>query len=835
MALLHRQVATSLPERDPFLLPVGGLLTGWGILTQYRLAPTFGLRQSAWLVAAGILLILILRRKPSLDILRRYKYLILTGGLILTSLTLIFGTNPLGFGPRLWLGCCGIYLQPSEPLKLFFIIYLSAYASDRLLFFKTLPLNKGFRRFVDMIPIMAPSLLMTGLALTIMVVQRDLGTATIFLLLFSCLVYLSVHESWVLILGAISLFISAVSGYLLFDVIRLRIDSWLNPWLDPSDRSYQIVQSLLAAANGGLLGRGPGLGSPGIVPIAHSDFIFASISEEMGLLGGIGLIILVAVIAQRGLKAGLRAADSFQRIMAVGLTAYLVGQTILIIGGNLRLLPLTGVTLPFVSYGGSSLVTSYLALLILLIISNQDENLVTRPYNYRPYLGVQLFLLGGLAAAGLALGWWGVYRGPDLLTRTDNARRSISDLYVQRGSIFDRNGKPIVTTSGEIGSYTRNYLYPPLGNTVGYTNPIYGQAGLEASSDAWLRGLEGYPDLQLWWEWMRFGTPPSGSDLRLSINLDYQAIADQLLHGQTGAAVILDAANGDVLAMASSPNFDPNLLDQEWSSLLQDPTAPFLNRVSAGKYPPGSALTALLMAKTYDLFLTPMAAVRMEYNLETAPLPCAHPVPASASNLMDAQAKAGCPGLTASLGEQIGSKDLLAFFRMAGFYEAPDIGIHSESSDDPGEIQDAGAAALGIAPTLHLSPLQMVSAAAALSAGGIQPEPRLVLARNKPGQGWVSEPIEENPAILLSPEAVDQVTQSLKIDQTFFWQSSGISAQENMGEAAVTWWLGGTLAESPGRPMAVVVLLETFDPERAAEIGQALLRLQISPEAAAFP
>ena len=828
MALLHRQVAISLPERDPILLPAGALLTGWGIMTQFRLESTFGFRQSAWLIVSGILLLLILRRNLTTTILRRYKYLILTGGLILTGLTFLFGTNPLGYGPRLWLGCCGVYLQPSEPLKLFFIIYLSAYIADRQLFIKTMSHRSGIKHIVDLIPVLAPSLLMTSLALTLMLVQRDLGTASIFLLLFTCIVYLTIQDRWVPILSFLTLTISAVSGYFLFDVIRLRIDSWLNPWLDPSGRSYQIVQSLLAVANGGLFGRGPGLGNPGIVPISHSDFIFTSISEEMGLIGGIGMIALIALFAHRGLKAALRTSDLFQRLLAVGLTAYLAGQTILIIGGNLRLLPLTGVTLPFVSYGGSSLVTSYLALLILLMVSSQDEEIVIRSFNNRPYISLHALLLGGLAAASLALGWWSIYRGPDLLTRTDNARRSIADRYVKRGSIFDRNGQPLVITTGDIGSFTREYIYPLLGHTVGYTHPIYGQAGLEASSDPWLRGLEGYPDLQLWWEWIRFGTPPPGLDLRLTLDYRYQAAADELLNGQIGAVVIMDATNGDLLALASYPGFNPNLLDQQWSNLLQDPTAPLVNRVTAGQYPPGSVLTPLLLAKVYDRLIDPVPAMRMEYALETGSLICAQPVPASSINFLNAQAKAGCPGLTASLGEQLGSSTLLEYFHELGFYQVPDIGLHSQASSDPGQILEAGPGAIGIDPTLRLSPLQLVNAAAALSSGGKQPVPRLILALNKPNQGWVSIPIEENPTPLLNSSSAVTVIQSLRVDQTPFWQSIATSSNEGSHEPAFTWWLGGTLPEWPGRPLSIVVLLETYSPDLAIQIGQSLLQVLIS-------
>ena len=177
-----------------------------------------------------------------------------------------------------------------------------------------------------------------------------------------------------ILISTLILVFMGVAGYYLVDIIRARIDSWVNPWIDPEGSSYQVIQSILAIANGGLDGRGPGLGSPALVPVAISDFIYAAIAEETGLIGTVGLITIFAILLIRGLRTAICAPDIFRRLLAAGVTAYLGVQALLIIGGNLRLLPLTGVTLPFISYGGSSLLTSFVALLILLLISNHlDE------------------------------------------------------------------------------------------------------------------------------------------------------------------------------------------------------------------------------------------------------------------------------------------------------------------------------------------------------------------------------------------------------------------------------------------------------------------------------
>ncbi|MEN8171482.1 MAG: FtsW/RodA/SpoVE family cell cycle protein [Chloroflexota bacterium] len=563
-----------LPQSDPYLLPLTALLTGWGLMTIWQLTPIFGLRQSLWLAVTLTLFSLGLRAPSDLNFLRRYKYLWLTGGLILTALTLIFGTNPMGFGPRLWLGCCGIYFQPSEPLKLLLVIYLSAYFSER-----------GFEKNTKKLKILAPTLVMTGIALLLLLVQRDLGTASIFIFLYSVMVYLAMGWRWIPALSALGIGLAGLAGYATFDVIRLRVEAWVNPWLDPSGRSYQIVQSLIAVANGGIFGRGPGLGNPEVVPVTHSDFIFAAIAEGTGLVGSIGLLVLLALLTHRGLSIALRAENTFHRYLAASLTAYIAAQSVLIIGGNLRLLPLTGVTLPFVSYGGSSLLISIMALLLLMQISaDASEDRSPSPSNI-PIFNLASFLFISLGAAALVTGWWAYQRGPALLTRTDNPRRALADLSVPRGALLDRYNTPLVETRGEPGYYQRVSLAPALGPLLGYNHAVYGQAGLEASLDSYLRGLQGSDPLTLWGHHLLYGQPPPGLDTRLTIDLNLQNAADQLLGEHTGALLLLNAENGEILALASHPTYDSNHLDESWESLVTDENSPLLNRVSQGRYP----------------------------------------------------------------------------------------------------------------------------------------------------------------------------------------------------------------------------------------------------------
>lgn len=826
-AIAHRQSRRYLPEGDPYLLPIGALLSGWGMLTIWRLFPSFGLRQTLWLAIAAGVLVLGLRLPSHLAFLRRYKYLWLTGGLLLTALTLVLGTNPAtGSGPRLWLGCCGVYFQPSEPLKLLLVIFLASYLADRQpLFSLDGRAGEGRGRLglrpSPLLALLAPTLFMTGLTLLLLLAQRDLGTSSIFLFLFAVTVYVATGRALVLLLSAVALLLAGAVGYALFEVVRLRMDAWLNPWLDPSGRSFQIVQSLLAVASGGLPGRGPGLGNPSLVPVPHSDFIFASLAEEHGLAGVIGLVALLALLGARGLRLALRAPDGYRRYLAAGLTAFLIGQSVLIAGGNLRLLPLTGVTLPFVSYGGSSLLTAFLSLLLLLHISQEAEIHPGYTPQAAPYLQLGGFLFASLAAIALGAGWWGLVRGPDLLERTDNPRRAIADRSVRRGSILDRDLNPLAATSGPAGAFERRVLYPPLGPVIGYTHPNYGQSGLEASLDPYLRGLRGNPGLAIWWNHLLYGQPPPGLDLRLSLDLELQRKADQLLGDRPSALVLLNARSGEILAMASHPWFDPNRLDAEWANLVADPGAPLLNRAAQGSYPPGAALGEWLLAAAFARGELPALPSRLDYRLEGQSLECAFsPLEASVGSAV----ACGCPALQLQLASALGEEQVRQLYAALGLYTAPQVFLPVSHLPQPAAFQEPEQAYLGLAE-VSASPLQMALAAATLSAGGVRPAPQLASAVHGPSQSWAILPPEGESERVFPAEAADRAAEALAMEGLPAWRT--IAVVPNGPGRRLTWYLAGTLPTWNGAPLALAFLLEEDDPALAEAIGRALLQAAI--------
>lgn len=365
------------PVRDPFLLPLYALLTGWGLILIDRLAPNFLWRQTLWLLLGTAVLVGIAILPYNLRILRRYRYTWLTLGVLLLLSTLFFGVNPSGFGAALWLPLPfspRIFFQPSELLKLLLIIFLASYF-DQHERTASLGPHSGMRTHLTFL---GPLLLMWGFCVLLLVWQRDLGTATLFFLAFLALLYLATGHRRYLLTGFGLLLLAGLLGYFTFAVVELRVDAWWNPWPDATDRAFQIVQSLYAIAAGGVTGQGVGQGFPTYIPVVHSDFAFAAIAEEWGLSGSIAVVAAFALLGHRGLRIAGRTRRAFHSYLAAGITVLFTIQALLIMGGVTKLLPLTGVTLPFVSYGGSSLLVSSVMMGLLLYLSGRQRNEVRR-------------------------------------------------------------------------------------------------------------------------------------------------------------------------------------------------------------------------------------------------------------------------------------------------------------------------------------------------------------------------------------------------------------------------------------------------------------------------
>lgn len=551
------------------IFPIASLLTGIGILTIWRLNTSFGFRQTLIYAFTVLLLTGVYYRLDLLAFVQKRLRWVLGGTVVLLAATLFLGVNPAGTGPSLWIGCCGIYMQPAEPLKILLILFIAFYLPTAF---------AGSKKLVKVASIGILILIILGLLFA----QKDLGTGIIFLILILSMLAIYLKRPLISALSAIALITATVIGYLYVPIIKNRIDIWLHPWNDPTNTGYQVIQSLISIANGGLTGRGPGLGYPSLVPVAFSDFIFTAITEEQGLAIALLTLLFIAILMYAAFSIAKQAKSKEYCLLAGGIGVYIAAQSIIIIGGNIGLFPLTGVTLPFISYGGSSLFSSYVAILLLTFIAR--DGLDKEKKEDLTDLRLTEVLLVGLLTCGLIVGYWGSIRGNELLDRTDNPRRALSSLYSKRGAIVDRNNKPLVVTDGDQSSYDRNYLYPFLAPIIGYTHPAFGQTNIEASFDDYLRGERGSPDLEIWWQYLLYGRPPDGLNIRSTINIDTEQAFLKLFGENIGAGAIITPNNGELISAVSAPYADLND-DQTYLIDQQAENSPLLNRLSLGQYP----------------------------------------------------------------------------------------------------------------------------------------------------------------------------------------------------------------------------------------------------------
>jgi len=368
----HLALAWRRPRADQLLLPVAAMLSCLGLVMVSRLAPDLAERQAMW-VAVGLgLLVATANLLPDIGLLQSYKYTSAILGLVLVATTFVLGVDPNGSGARLWLNVGGAYLQPSEILKVLLVIFLAGYLED-----KRELLAWSFSRLgrlkLPPLPYLGPLVMMWALSMLLLIAQRDLGATLLFFSIFLAMLYVASSRAAYVWAGLAAFMGGAYLCFLAFSVVRVRMEVWLDPWSRAQDQGYQIVQGLIALASGGMLGKGLGYGYPGYIPAVATDFVIAAIGEEMGLAGTLAVIALFMVLVYRGFRIALDAPQDFSALLATGLTSILGLQAVVILAGTIKLIPLTGITLPFISYGGSSIVTNYIIVGLLLRISAERE------------------------------------------------------------------------------------------------------------------------------------------------------------------------------------------------------------------------------------------------------------------------------------------------------------------------------------------------------------------------------------------------------------------------------------------------------------------------------
>jgi len=351
---------------DGYLFLIVSMLVSLGIIMLYRLNKDLAVKQILWLALGTAMFFLcyfIYTRFAKWEML---MYFYLGGSFVLFALTMALAKNIKG--AKNWIFIGDFSIQASEIIKVLYVLFTASYYSNsEKLQISGLKLMGRDICINHRLVFIAISYCYIGF----LVLQKELGTAFLLFVVFFLFLFISGSSILIMVINACFASAGALLGYLLMSHIKVRVDIWLNPWADISNRGYQIVQSLFAIGAGGFFGTGLGLGRPDLIPEVYSDFIFSAICEEMGIFGGIAVIFLFFIFVYRGVKISLIAKEPFDKNVALGITLMFGLQTFIILGGVTKLIPLTGITLPFISYGGSSLVSGFVALGILQAISNK--------------------------------------------------------------------------------------------------------------------------------------------------------------------------------------------------------------------------------------------------------------------------------------------------------------------------------------------------------------------------------------------------------------------------------------------------------------------------------
>ncbi|MGI8649916.1 MAG: FtsW/RodA/SpoVE family cell cycle protein [Rubrobacter sp.] len=372
---LYLVVRLLLPNSDVLILPIVTMLTGIGLVMIFRLTydvegvEGLATTQAAWILIGSAMLFLTVLLFRDYERLFGYKYLFALLAMALICLTF----TPLGYevnGARLWVALGPVSFQPSEFARIALIIFFAGYLADtRDLLAATSRTFMGVQ--IPDLKYFGPVALVWAASLGLLVFEKDLGSSLLFFIVPLLMLYAATGRVAYIILGSMMFAVGSTIAYFIFSHVQVRVAAWLDPWQDPDGTGFQILQSIFNVSDGGLTGTGLGAGFAQTIPEVQTDFIFSAIASELGLLGASAVLLTFLIFVYRGIKIAMIAEDDASKLLAFGLTAMFAMQTITIVGGVIRAIPLTGVTLPFVSYGGSSVVGNFIIAGLLLVISEK--------------------------------------------------------------------------------------------------------------------------------------------------------------------------------------------------------------------------------------------------------------------------------------------------------------------------------------------------------------------------------------------------------------------------------------------------------------------------------
>ena len=615
--IAHIATRRFAPGADPALLPIAFALSGIGIAFVTRLAPDLAVNQVMWLFLGVAFMVLVLAFVRNLDKVANYKYTLMIAGFLLLLSPLVPGLGQEIYGSRIWLSLGGFSFQPGEIAKIIIVLFLAGYLAQNREMLSVFTVRVGPFRLPD-IRTLLPLILMWGVALLIVVFEKDLGSALVLFFMFLVMLYVATGKKFYLVIGLGLIAVGGVGAFLAFDHVQVRVNTWLDPFADAQNTGYQLTQAIYSIADGDLFGVGLGNGLAEQIPVVESDFIFADIAEEIGLLGAAGVLLLFLCFAIRGFVTAARAKSDVSSFAAVGLTSVIVLQAFIIVGGVTRLIPLTGITLPFISQGGSSLLASFIIVGLLLRCGDegtgvgQEMTSATSSLHANSVLGrvslgkrlshSMLFCSALFALLVANLTMIMVVQADYYQNMPGNNHSLAKEARTERGTISTYDGVVLAqSVPTEDGTFERVYPAGDLASqVVGYSSARFGTSGIEQAYNDTLKGKENFAS---WTDVLNSfaGIGGAGNDVALTLNSKIQQAAQDALAGRTGACVVMDPDTGAVLAMASSPTYDA----ADFETVIEQANADssdtrLINRAIHALYSPGSTFKIVSLATALE-------------------------------------------------------------------------------------------------------------------------------------------------------------------------------------------------------------------------------------------
>lgn len=765
------------------------LITGW--LFMVRLDP-----QSGWEHWRGIMfgLAAFAAALPFDWRLFRFKYLAGWSAVLLLAFTIIFGEE--AGGARAWLRIGGLRFQPVELAKIGMLLFAAAYIGEHA----AVLLSKKQLRLKPWVPLMV----LLGFMVLCLAVSRDLGPALLFVLVTASMVFFHRFDWRIFLAAAAAAAIGGGLAWLGFAHVRQRIVLWLNPWAEPAGLGFQTVHSLFAVHNGGLFGRGLGFGLGADIPAVHTDFIFALICEEIGLLGATALLGFYLLLVFFGLKTAAKLTGPSQ-VLTVGISLLWVYQVFFVAGGALNVIPLSGMTLPFVSFGSTSIAANMFLLGIVTRLSASPAQKVDALYESWRVKRVFRLAVALFAVLWGAAAYWQLIRA-DLADHPINPKVMLA-YKSSRGRIYDRRGVLLADSDWDGQQYIRSYFgHPSLSHVIGYFHPRFGMTGVEAAYNSQL---------------------VKNRDIYLTIDAELQAAVGRHMGGQRGAVVVTNPCTGEILALYAAPYIDPNHLNEYWEEYVSDPSSPFYNRATQGVYPPGSAIKPFILAAAYQTGLAAADTSWMDEGMASF----------GSREISNYQGQAF--GLI-STQEALAYSSNIVFAQLAVELKAEGLRYLKEFGfgDRPGSLpapphDELGWAQIGIGQgEILVTPLQMVSAVGTIANRGmrmglylVKPVPPYWLTGMFFGPRALGQVVTQRTAALVRAGMVDVVAygtgRAAQIPGTAVAGKTGTA--ENAHGRDHAWFIGFAPAENPRVAVAVLVEHGGYGGGSAAQIGGQVL------------